>query len=530
MALEYLKLYEPLPDLSVDPVNGGRTYALSDLHGSSPDVLYKAIEEKKLGRNDRLVLCGDELDRLPYSYELVKAIQENNKQRAASDGANLPEIIGVYGNHEAMFMCWYVEKMLSDEKIGAAEKTRYADIQEKLQIFFGEDRYALYAESYQLKEDDGQVYNGGDWAVAGKDTPEKAQQLKEVFEYFYCDDSVSLMARIDDSEHGDVRSRNFIHADLPKPMEEILSQREQQTLHLSESEMEKILETRTPLRPDGKGITICGHNPYIRYATRGQNGSQYYNLDVCTAGSGYALLLDCDNMIPELILVPKVIIPQENQLAWQGVLRNKQIFITPQQAQSFRDIMGSFTAQLNQLQQDAKKELDNIKDAELKAIAKKGLDEQAKAAEEGEVNSKYTAKMLAIADRCQQFQVAAGTYKGALGLNKTAGESSKPLVDSGTAQRALDTFIGEHKKFIRGIDDNIRDLDMPSTKKALRVLSGTFLAAASFGIVLLSGQFREYFFSPQTQAIKFFKGHEATIGAKVKALEQQTLNPPRTSF
>jgi hypothetical protein len=56
----------------------GDDYFITDLHGCM-DIFQGFIKGKKLGKNARIFLSGDIIDRGPQSLELIKFILSNNE-------------------------------------------------------------------------------------------------------------------------------------------------------------------------------------------------------------------------------------------------------------------------------------------------------------------------------------------------------------------------------------------------------------------------------------------------------------------
>ncbi|MBR5120111.1 MAG: serine/threonine protein phosphatase [Clostridia bacterium] len=76
------------------------TYCISDIHGEY-DLFMRLLEKIKFSSNDRLIVCGDFIDKGTASIRLAKAIFK------------LPNVYCIMGNHEYMFLKFYRSKMHS---------------------------------------------------------------------------------------------------------------------------------------------------------------------------------------------------------------------------------------------------------------------------------------------------------------------------------------------------------------------------------------------------------------------------------
>ena len=76
------------------------TYCISDIHGEY-DLFMRLLEKIKFCDNDRLIVCGDFIDKGMASIRLAKAIFA------------LPNAYCIMGNHEYMFFKFYCSKMHS---------------------------------------------------------------------------------------------------------------------------------------------------------------------------------------------------------------------------------------------------------------------------------------------------------------------------------------------------------------------------------------------------------------------------------
>ena len=89
----------------------GNDYFATNPHGHY-DVLEAAV--KKLGKHDRLFLCGDVIDRGPFSLQNIRYIAAQNQGRAAGQ----EKIITIRGNHEdlALMTIHFLEVIDSIQK------------------------------------------------------------------------------------------------------------------------------------------------------------------------------------------------------------------------------------------------------------------------------------------------------------------------------------------------------------------------------------------------------------------------------
>jgi len=257
-------------------IPGGRDFVTTDPHGMNPAVFRQLIADNQLTRTDRLFICGDIIDKGQHSEDLVEFIIANNETHAK--GANVPEIVVTIGNHEAMFLCWYAETHLekNDQKVAELKK------------FFGDVDYANNAESFTLHG------NSGQWALEMEFAEEGKERLKRYFNFFY---DLPLIARVQGED--DATSYNFVHADLPRPMAELIPQHGTASISDPKETTSALwarldhTETYPQLtRPDGSGITFCGHT----YDVPMLSGNGYYNLDCCSASSRAVILIECQTM------------------------------------------------------------------------------------------------------------------------------------------------------------------------------------------------------------------------------------------
>ena len=77
------------------------TYCISDIHGEY-DLFMRLLEKIQYASNDRLIVCGDFIDKGTASVRLTKTI------------FSLPNAHCIMGNHEYMFLKYYRAKMDSN--------------------------------------------------------------------------------------------------------------------------------------------------------------------------------------------------------------------------------------------------------------------------------------------------------------------------------------------------------------------------------------------------------------------------------
>ena len=77
------------------------TYCISDIHGEY-DLFMRLLEKIQFSDSDRLIVCGDFIDKGTASIRLAKAIFA------------LPNAYCIMGNHEYMFLKFYRSKMHSN--------------------------------------------------------------------------------------------------------------------------------------------------------------------------------------------------------------------------------------------------------------------------------------------------------------------------------------------------------------------------------------------------------------------------------
>ena len=77
------------------------TYCISDIHGEY-DLFMRLLEKIQFSDSDRLIVCGDFIDKGTASIRLAKAIFA------------LPNAYCIMGNHEYMFLKFYRAKMHSE--------------------------------------------------------------------------------------------------------------------------------------------------------------------------------------------------------------------------------------------------------------------------------------------------------------------------------------------------------------------------------------------------------------------------------
>lgn len=77
-------------------VNHKMTYCISDIHGEY-DLFMRLLEKIRYSDSDRLIVCGDFLDKGTASIRLAKAIFD------------LPNSYSIMGNHEYTFFGRHVE-------------------------------------------------------------------------------------------------------------------------------------------------------------------------------------------------------------------------------------------------------------------------------------------------------------------------------------------------------------------------------------------------------------------------------------
>ena len=92
------------------------TYFVSDIHGEY-DLFMRLLEKIKFSNSDRLIVCGDFIDKGTASIRLVKTIFE------------LPNVHCIMGNHEYMFFKFYRAKMHS-------KNLNFNDVLRHLQQYF----------------------------------------------------------------------------------------------------------------------------------------------------------------------------------------------------------------------------------------------------------------------------------------------------------------------------------------------------------------------------------------------------------
>lgn len=92
------------------------TYCISDIHGEY-DLFMRLLEKIKFSNSDRLIVCGDFIDKGTASIRLAKTIFA------------LPNVHCIMGNHEYMFLKFYRAKMHS-------ENLNFDDILRHLQQYF----------------------------------------------------------------------------------------------------------------------------------------------------------------------------------------------------------------------------------------------------------------------------------------------------------------------------------------------------------------------------------------------------------
>lgn len=76
------------------------TYCISDIHGEY-DLFMRLLDKIKYSNSDRLIICGDLIDKGASSVRLAKTI------------FNLPNSYCIMGNHEYMFFKFYRSRMHS---------------------------------------------------------------------------------------------------------------------------------------------------------------------------------------------------------------------------------------------------------------------------------------------------------------------------------------------------------------------------------------------------------------------------------
>lgn len=504
----------------------GQNYFATDLHGANPAVLQEIFKTCQMGKDDRFILGGDAIDREKYSYALIKRINEINKQHDA--GENVPQVIPTRGNHETIFMCWYVHHQLwtldwdwlrpgqkIDEEQKKSLKEKYETIQSELKNFLGESKYNFYVTSYAY-----QAENGGEWAVNAGDTPETRQQLNEVFEFCF---NSFCMERVD---LGDEKGSTVVHATLPMPMKKW--KEDGASPPLSPSKILSMLEARDeadhPLdRPDGDGSTYCGHSVNVPYFTVvEENGKEhyYFNGDVCTPQSGQVLVTNMNTETSTLVDVPGATHTDFGKM----VVAHKHIFITPEQQKSLQDTMDKFREQLKILEATIDEELQDVRQEGLNAIDERKLTPRQALIEKQRVEQDYTVQQGFAQDACLQFEHAAQQYEKTLGIGKAEnGDNSNKQIGTGTAYKAAKTFMEATKKISEDLNTNLGDLKMPNTRRALRILCGIAVTAASLGLALCFEEFRGRFFPPQAP----IKASATAMQENLQQLVQQTLDPPR---
>ena len=100
------------------------TYCISDIHGEY-DLFMKLLDKIRYSDNDRLIVCGDFLDKGAASIRLAKTIFD------------LPNSYSIMGNHEYMFFKFY--RSLADD----AANLDFDRILSQLQGYFPQDGYLL---------------------------------------------------------------------------------------------------------------------------------------------------------------------------------------------------------------------------------------------------------------------------------------------------------------------------------------------------------------------------------------------------
>lgn len=95
------------------------TYCISDIHGEY-NLFMRLLERIQYSQSDKLIVCGDFIDKGTASVRLAKTI------------FSLPNTYCIMGNHEYMFFKYYREKML-------ALGLDFNEILRHLQQYFPED-------------------------------------------------------------------------------------------------------------------------------------------------------------------------------------------------------------------------------------------------------------------------------------------------------------------------------------------------------------------------------------------------------
>ena len=99
------------------------TYLISDIHGEY-DLFIKLLKKINFSQNDKMVICGDIIDKGTDSIKLIKFIR---KQR---------NIYCILGNHEYSFLKYYYGLMRESSD-------NYDIVLEKLQEYFSNDKEIL---------------------------------------------------------------------------------------------------------------------------------------------------------------------------------------------------------------------------------------------------------------------------------------------------------------------------------------------------------------------------------------------------
>ncbi len=109
------------------------TYCISDIHGEY-DLFMRLLEKIKFSDKDRLIVCGDVIDKGVASVRLAKEI------------FRLPNVYYIMGNHEYMFLKFYRTAMQSDA-------LHFDAILARLQSYFPEDGYLLDWDTVDMLAD-----------------------------------------------------------------------------------------------------------------------------------------------------------------------------------------------------------------------------------------------------------------------------------------------------------------------------------------------------------------------------------------
>lgn len=246
----------------------GRDFITSDLHGYS-EPLETFISWVKAGKNDRIFICGDILDKRyearsdnknPYLYfvDYIKGVNARHKA-----GQDVPGIISTMGNHEAMFLCWYAKNYLHKDAFEMV----------KLKEYFGEEKFDSLAAAYTIEA------NGGKWALTLASQQQGQTELKKIFDFLL---PLPLIIRVDGA-----LPFNIVHADLPVAYSEDWRK---PNFKMSPDDVYHAIWAREansdfPTRElAGNGTTYCGHSPDGRVRID-SDGERIINLDMQSFGN-----------------------------------------------------------------------------------------------------------------------------------------------------------------------------------------------------------------------------------------------------